>query len=165
LTGHLAKPYKIKGKGVAFLNKKLLVSLAVVMGIGVVILCALLLWKSTDITTFDGFEQALRRQIVGVVDITEQEKEKYPDAITEYQRVLQYNEDFIFVELAVDKSVADILKDKLTQINNPLLDFAWPVHLYNKGKLIVEYSGKNERILLALKKLLGAEIPHDLYQS
>jgi hypothetical protein len=149
---------------VAFLNKKL-VSLAVVIGIEVVIICALLLWKSTDISTPDGFEQALRRQIVGVVDITEQEKEKYPDAITEYQRVLKYNEEFIFVELAVDKSVADILKDKLSQINNPLFDFAWPVHLYNKGKLIVEYSGKNEKILLALKNMLGTEIPHDLYHS
>lgn len=118
-----------------------------------------------DLSTTDGFKKALNRQLGSIIDITGQEKQKYPKSITENQRILKYQEEFIFVEVAVDRPVEEIVKKRMDDINNPLIDRRWPVHLYVKDDLIVEYSGKNETLINALVKLLGAELPHDIPPS
>jgi hypothetical protein len=115
-----------------------------------------------DLSTLDGFTAALKRQIGSVVDITEQENQKRPGSLTEQQRILQVDSEHVFAELAVDQTLEKIVNDRLADINNPLLDRIWPVHLFVKGYLVVDYSGINAKILDALVNLLGTELPHDV---
>ncbi|MEA4889224.1 MAG: M56 family metallopeptidase [Clostridiaceae bacterium] len=115
-----------------------------------------------DLSTLDGFTAALKWHLGSVVDITEQENQKRSGNLTEHQRILQVDSEHVFAELAVDQTLEKIVNDRLADINNPLIDRIWPVHLYVKGNLVVEYSGKNEIILDALVKLLGTELPHDV---
>jgi len=118
--------------------------------------------KQDDLTTLDGFAAALSRQLSGVSDITEQENQKKAGSLTEYQRLLQVDSEHVFVELAVDLTVEQIVNDRLADINNPLVDRIWPVHLYVQGNLVVQYAGSHDKILGALVQLLGAELPHDV---
>jgi hypothetical protein len=63
-------------------------------------------------------------------------------------------------ELAGDQSVEDLVNERLTVINNPLIDFFRPVHLYVNGNLVVQYVGADETLLNSLTELLGPEWPH-----
>jgi len=126
----------------------------------VVITGIILLSAQNDPSTLDGFTAALNRQLGNVIDVTKQEYQKAEGSVNERQRMLRVDTENIFVELADDQTLAKIVDDRLDRITSPFIDWIGPVHLHVKDNLIVMYVGKNEKILDALVKLLGAELPH-----
>lgn len=159
---------RIKGRVANILNfKKPVIWIIIVIVILMIITGIALLANppinanQDDLSTLDGFNTALKRHLGNVVDITEQENQKRPGSLTEYQRILLVDSEHVFAELADDQTLEKIVNDRLADINNPLVDRIWPVHLYVKGNLVVEYSGNNAKILDSLIKLLGTELPHD----
>lgn len=121
----------------------------------------ILLANQNNHSTLLGFTAALKRQLGDVDDITEQEKLKWPEAVADQQRILQHDSEMIYIELADNQTLTEIVNDRLKQITDPFIDWVAPVHLYVKGNLVVLYCGRNAEILDSLTKLLGSELRHD----
>lgn len=130
---------------------------------GIALLANPLAKNQAELTVLDEFTAAMTRRHDDIVDRTAYYREKNPEFITEQVRVLEYEKEHnerIIAELAGDKSVEDLVNERLTVINNPLVDFFRPVHLYVKGNLVVQYVGADEALLKTLTELVGPEWPH-----
>jgi len=123
----------------------------------------------TELADLNDFSAAIMRRQTGLVDRTADYKSENPEFITERMKVLVYSDEpneRILAGLADDQSVENLVNERLAKINNPLIHFERPIHLYIKGNLIVEYAGSDETLLKSLTELLGSEWPNDVpYQK
>jgi hypothetical protein len=145
---------------VTILIKKKYSLLVAVVVVGIIILGAVMLFQNADQFTLVKFERDLKVRLHNAVNITNQEKKDNPEYVTDMMRVFKVSDEMIFAELVVNEPVKDYIDRKIAIITNPLIDFAGPSHLFNKGRLVVLYSGRDEKILNVLKGLLGSEITH-----
>ena len=132
---------------------------------GIALLTNLLVKNQSELAVLDEFTMTITRRHQDLVDMTAQYKAENPDFITEKIRVLACKnepDEPILAELADDISVENLVNEWLAKINDPLVDFSRPLHLYVRGYLIVQYAGADEALLKSLAELLGPEWPHDV---
>lgn len=129
---------------------------------GIALLSNPLTNNQKNLAELNRFTAAVMQRHNDIVDMTADYKDNNPDFITDWIRVLVYGEapyEPIIVELAADRPVEELVNERLSIINNPLVDFFRPVHLFVKGNLVVQYVGTDETILKSLTEILGPEWP------
>jgi hypothetical protein len=114
---------------------------------------------SDQLLTIDSFRHAFERHLSQLTDITEQRQiEHKPPAILDIKFYKFAPGEKIVVSVISKESIGQYIEKFIDAVNNPLVDYSGPPHMFVKGRLVVNYNVMNSHILLTLQHLLGDEI-------